>query len=115
MDQSDLAKHHVLSIQPLGLGSANEELGAVGVGSSIGHGENSWSRVLQTEILVLKLAAVNRLSSSSISSCKPSSLTRVVHTKSEIRSVGSNMFWMLRDSGDVEVSESWVLGENPAL
>ena len=36
-----LAEHHVLAIQPLGLGGAHEELGAVGVGSSIGHGENS--------------------------------------------------------------------------
>ena len=36
-----LAEHHVLPIQPLGLGSAHEELRAVGVGPRIGHGENS--------------------------------------------------------------------------
>ena len=36
-----LAEHHVLAIQPLGLGGAHEELGAVGVWSSVGHGENS--------------------------------------------------------------------------
>ena len=36
-----LAEHHVLAIQPLGLGGADEELGAVGVGASVGHGENS--------------------------------------------------------------------------
>ena len=37
-----LAEHHVLAIQPLGLGGADEELGAVGVGTSIGHGEDSY-------------------------------------------------------------------------
>ena len=36
-----LAEHHVLAIQPLGLGGADEELGAVGVGASVGHGEDS--------------------------------------------------------------------------
>ena len=36
-----LAEHHVLAIQPLGLGGADKELGAVGVGSSVGHGEHS--------------------------------------------------------------------------
>ena len=36
-----LAEHHVLAIQPLGLGGADKELGAVSVGSSVGHGENS--------------------------------------------------------------------------
>ena len=36
-----LAEHHVLAIQPLGLGGAHEELGAVGVRPSVGHGENS--------------------------------------------------------------------------
>ena len=36
-----LAEHHVLAIQPLGLGGAEEELGAIGVGPSVSHGENS--------------------------------------------------------------------------
>ena len=33
----DLAEHDVLSVQPLGLGRAQEELRTVGVRSSIGH------------------------------------------------------------------------------
>ena len=37
----NLAEHHVLAIQPLGLSGADEELGAVSVWSSIGHRENS--------------------------------------------------------------------------
>ena len=38
---NDLSEDHVLTIQPLGLGSAQEKLGAVGVGTSVGHGEDS--------------------------------------------------------------------------
>merc|ERR1712107_65223 len=53
----------MFSIQPLGLGSAEEELGAVRVGTSVGHGEDSWPSVLQLKVLVLELGAVNRLSS----------------------------------------------------
>ena len=37
----NLTKDDMFSIQPLGLGSAEEELGAVRVGTSVGHGENS--------------------------------------------------------------------------
>merc|ERR1719168_473818 len=68
----------MFSIQPLGLGSAEEELGAVRVGTSVGHGEDSWPSVLQLKVLVLKLCAVNGLSSSSITSSKVSSLTHKV-------------------------------------
>ena len=37
----DLAEHNVLSVEPLGLGGAEEKLGAVSVGTGVGHGENS--------------------------------------------------------------------------
>ena len=38
----NLSKDDVLAIKPLGLGGAQEELGAVGVRSSVGHREHSW-------------------------------------------------------------------------
>lgn len=53
-------------LSPGGLCSANEELRSVGVGSSVGHGQNPWSRVLQGEVLVSKLVPVDGLSSGSI-------------------------------------------------
>ena len=43
----DCSKDHVLSIQPLSLHGTQEELGSVGVGPGIGHGENARTRVLQ--------------------------------------------------------------------
>ena len=42
MISTNLAEDDVLAIEPLGLGGAQEELGAVGVRSSVGHGEHSW-------------------------------------------------------------------------
>lgn len=41
---------------PGGLRSADEELGTVGVGSSISHGENSFTSVLQLKVLISKPA-----------------------------------------------------------
>lgn len=40
----DLPKHHVLAIQPIGLVARQEELGAVGVGAGVGHGEQACGR-----------------------------------------------------------------------
>ena len=63
---ADLTENNVLSIKPLGLGSAEEELASISVGASIGHGENSRSSVLQGEVLILELVAVDGLATSSV-------------------------------------------------
>lgn len=51
---------------PAGFLSADEELWAIGVGSCISHGHNARSRVLQSEVLICKLVAVDGLSTGSI-------------------------------------------------
>lgn len=57
-----LPKDHVLPIQPRSGRSAQEELAAVGVGPSVGHGQDPSACVLQLpRDLVLKLAAIYRL------------------------------------------------------
>ena len=60
----------VLTIKPRSLDGAEEELRSVGVGSGIGHGQNTRSSVLEGKVLVLKLVSINRLSSSSITTGK---------------------------------------------
>jgi hypothetical protein len=40
------------TVKPRGDNSGDEELGAVGVLSSIRHGENAWLGVLQLEVLI---------------------------------------------------------------
>ena len=44
MISTNLAEDDVLAIEPLGLGGAEEELGPVGVGPSVGHGEDTFEK-----------------------------------------------------------------------
>ena len=66
----DLAEHHVLPVQPGRLGGADEELRVVGVGPSVGHGEDPRPGVLQTEVLVSELLAVDGAAASSVVVCE---------------------------------------------
>ena len=51
----------MLSVEPSGLGHGEEELRSVGVGSGVGHGQPALAVVLQLEVLVSKLLAVDGL------------------------------------------------------
>jgi len=73
-----LSENHVFSIQPLSLSGAEEKLGSVGVGSSVGHGKNSRSGVFQGEVLILELVAIDGLSSGAISSSEVTTLAHEV-------------------------------------
>lgn len=66
------------AIQPRGFNSGNEELGAISIGASIGHRENTRTGVLQHEILISKLLAVDGLASSAIVICEVTSLQHEV-------------------------------------
>jgi hypothetical protein len=81
----DTSKDDVLSVEPAGLLSADEELRSVGcivirilyerwavedeltVGSGVGHGQSTGSLVLSLEVLVGELLSVDGLATSSIS------------------------------------------------
>jgi len=58
----------VLAVQPRGDDGCDEELGAVGIWAGIGHGEKTWLGVLDLEVLVLELLAVNGLSTGALQS-----------------------------------------------
>lgn len=51
---------------PVSCPRADEELGPVGVGTSVGHGQDSHPRVLQLEVLISKLLSVNGFASGSV-------------------------------------------------
>ena len=59
-------KHHVLVVQMRGLPAGNKELTPVGALPGVGHGEQSSLRVLELEILVVKLLPVYRLSAHAV-------------------------------------------------
>jgi hypothetical protein len=55
-----------LAVQPLGLDGAKEELAAVGVRAAVGHGQDARAGVLQLEVLVTELTAVDGLATSAV-------------------------------------------------
>ena len=63
---SDLAENNVLAVQPGCNNGGDEELGAVGVGARVGHGEETFLGVLLDEVLISKLGAVDRYTTGSI-------------------------------------------------
>jgi len=71
---NNLSEDNVLSVQPCGLDSAQEELRSVGVRSGIGHGENTWSRVREGEVLISELGSVDGLAASSVTGREVTSL-----------------------------------------
>lgn len=56
----------MLAVEPRGLDGADEELRTVGVGTSVSHRQNTGAGVLQGEVLVLELVAVDGLATSAI-------------------------------------------------
>jgi len=68
----------MLVVQPRGLDSADEELRPIGVGSSVSHGEDAGAGVLQDEVLIGKLLAIDGLATSSIVVGEVSTLTHEV-------------------------------------
>ncbi|KAH3665063.1 hypothetical protein OGATHE_003878 [Ogataea polymorpha] len=62
----NLAKDNVLAVQPRTWNSRDEELGAVGVWTSIGHRKQTRLRVLVVEVLVRELGAVDALATGTV-------------------------------------------------
>jgi len=59
-------EHHVPPVEPRRFHGANEELRPVGVGPRVRHRERARARVLQLEVFVRKLLAVNGLAASAV-------------------------------------------------
>merc|ERR1719189_876520 len=74
----DCPEDHVLAVEPRGLHGAEEELGAVGVGPRVGHGQDAGPRVLEREVLVGELVAVDRLAARAVASREVPSLAHEV-------------------------------------
>ena len=81
-----LSEHDMLPIQPGGLHSGDEELRSVGVAPGIGHGQPAGSEVLQLEVLVLELVAIDGLSAS------PSNIN-VITQRSKDESRVTRLLW----------------------
>jgi len=56
----------VLAVEPGGDDSGDEELGAVGVGTGVGHGKKTGLGVVELEVLISELVAVDGLATSAV-------------------------------------------------
>ena len=62
----NLTEDGMTAIEPGGLLEGDEELGAVCVGTSVGHGKKVGAGVLKIEVLVLESLSINRFSTSTV-------------------------------------------------
>ena len=76
------------SLQPRGLDGGNEELRTVGVGTGVGHAQQSRLGVLELEVLILELVAVDRLATGTVSVGKVTALEHKVGDNSVEGRVG---------------------------
>ncbi|KAK6539314.1 hypothetical protein TWF694_009548 [Orbilia ellipsospora] len=63
---NNLAEDDVSAIEPAGDNSGNEKLGTVGVLAGIGHAQQTWLGVLDLEVLIGELLAVDGLATGAI-------------------------------------------------
>jgi len=73
---NNFAEDDVRVIEPRGDDGGDEELGAVGVLSGVGHGEDVGLGVLELEVLICEFLAVDGLSTSSVA---PGEVTTLEH------------------------------------
>ena len=66
----------MLAVQPGGNDRGDEELGAVGAGARVGHGQQEGLRVLQLEVLVRKLHSVDGLAARAVARLHEESVQR---------------------------------------
>ena len=62
----DRAEHDVRAVKPGGLSSAEKELGAVCAWSSVGHGEDTGTGVLELEVLIIEFITVDGLAAGTV-------------------------------------------------
>lgn len=75
---SDLAENDVAAVEPRGDNSGDEELRAVGVGSGVGHGQQTGAVVGELEVLVGELLTIDGFSTSAITTGEVTTLEHEV-------------------------------------
>lgn len=64
--QQPLGRPTVLAVQPWAWHGTQEELGAVCVGSRVGHAQQAWHIVLQRKVLIGELGTIDRFAARAI-------------------------------------------------
>ncbi|KAL6084427.1 hypothetical protein STEG23_002997 [Scotinomys teguina] len=74
MFMPSFTKDHMFAIQPLSLSGEDKKLGTICVWSSICHGQDARTWMLQDEVLILKLLSVDGSAASAIMACEVTTL-----------------------------------------
>ena len=82
-----LAEDDVLAVKPGGGHGGDEELRTIRVLASVGHGQLPGPRVLELEVLVRKLLAVDRLAPGAVALGEVAALHACARTRVTVRSV----------------------------
>jgi len=69
---------HVLAVKPRSLNCGQEELGTVRVGTRVGHRQNAGTGVLESEVFIGKLSAIDGLSAGAVMVGEVAALTHEV-------------------------------------
>ena len=77
-----LSENDVSSIKMRSIHEAEEELAAVGVLASVGHGEDTTSLMLVDEVLIFELGTVDALATGSVASSEISTLSHELSNNS---------------------------------
>ena len=69
-----MTKYYVFVIQPFRFHRTNKELGPIGVGAGVGHGQRSRFRVFKLEVFVLEFIAEDAFPATTVSAGEITSL-----------------------------------------
>jgi len=84
----DRSEDDVLTVEPLRLGRAEEELRSVGAGSGVGHREDARTGVLQLKIFIGELRAIDRLAAGAVAASEVAALAHETRNDAvELRSL----------------------------
>ena len=101
----DLAEDDVAAIEPAGDGSGDEELGAVGVLAAVGHAHETLAGVLELEVLIGELGAVDGLAASTLST-SVSQICRLqmgLPTSPFVKSLFPTVSWVLKNVYRIDI------------
>ena len=85
------SQYCMLSVEMRCLDSGDEELRSIGVGTSVRHGQEIRSVVLEREVLVIEAGSIDRLSTCAVAVCEVTSLCKCQYKEAHRMLLSTNL------------------------